>query len=340
MCKSSYSLSTPYSPAPSRRVVPTTSETKGADVSDHPHVKPVAIKILKPVGFRLAPEDTLRRCVVAKRGRAPGTTTEGGTIPAHRGSGGASAGAGTLGSAPGGSGSLLSSIGGSVRHHKLSPEHVWWLVSPNTKQVLAAYVDPRYGNLVEVPLPKCIEIWGYNPRTDVSTSSCGSPNSSRSGTAKAVTERQDQDESSYGWGDRDSEGGDGIVVGRGEVEVQVDGMGVSIPWVPPKYMQWLAQRRKVRREIYNMSRVGGHRNVVKLLSVLEFLQDSKSTLFLILELVPGGELLDHIRPLSDNSGMGRNKSSSALRTEGAAQRYFRQLLSGLTHCHRQGVCHR
>lgn len=132
----------------------------------------------------------------------------------------------------------------------------------------------------------------------------------------------------------------------GAFEVQVDGMGVSIPWLPPKYVQWLSQRRKVKREINNMGRVGGHRNVLQLLSVLEFLQDSKSTLFLILELVTGGELLDHIR-LAGQEGrraaaMGglRAREASALRVEGAAQRYFSQLLSGLAYCHRRGICHR
>ena len=128
-------------------------------------------------------------------------------------------------------------------------------------------------------------------------------------------------------------------------------MGVSIPWLPPKYVQWLSQRRKVKREINNMGRVGGHRNVLELLSVLELLQDSKSTLFLILELVTGGELLDHIRlageeeSRADVGGAGcglraKTKAASALRAEGAAQRYFSQLLSGLAYCHRRGVCHR
>lgn len=135
----------------------------------------------------------------------------------------------------------------------------------------------------------------------------------------------------------------------GAFEVQVDGMGVSIPWLPPKYVQWLSQRRKVKREINNMGRVGGHRNVLELLSVLELLQDSKSTLFLILELVTGGELLDHIRLAGEeesraSAGAGglrvKTRAASALRAEGAAQRYFSQLLSGLAYCHRRGVCHR
>lgn len=288
----------------------------------------------------------------------------------------------------------------------LGPEHVWWLVSPNTKQVLAAYIDPRYGNLVELPLPKCIEIWGYNPRTDFSSSSsgtssssastsastsCVSPNraccpsssslsssslsrgGSRAGEAAGCLEKDGKKEdrntasssssSSVGGFDDHRESGGvssstadsngrtmtsgshaaAAAYGTGGVEVQVDGMGVAIPWVPPKFVQWLAQRRKVRREICNMRRVGSHRNVVKLLSVLELLQDSKSTLFLILELVAGGELLDHIRPMAESTGSrsgGGRAGASALRAEGSVQRYFGQLLSGLSHCHRQGVCHR
>ena len=91
----------------------------------------------------------------------------------------------------------------------------------------------------------------------------------------------------------------------------------------------------MQREIHNMGRVAGHRNVLELLSVLELLQDSKSTLFLIIELVTGGELLDHIKA----RGSG-NREASALAEEGAIQRYFAQLLSGLAHCHRRGVCHR
>lgn len=269
-------------------------------------------------------------------------------------------------------------------------------------QVLAAYIDPRYGNLVELPLPKCIEIWGYNPQTDFSRSSSssgtrdnssaegssmtaavtsgdpnlsassagvGSPNNNASshpsrgfssvcregermpgsagGPVLSESRREDHgrvvegiyDTSSNN--DRSLSGPDATVSGTGGVEVQVDGMGVSIPWVPPKFVQWLAQRRKVRREICNMRRVGDHKNVVKLISVLEFLQDSKSTLFLILELVAGGELLDHIRPMAESSYGSRSRvGGSALRVEGSMQRYFGQLLSGLSYCHRQGVCHR
>lgn len=210
---------------------------------------------------------------------------------------------------------------------------------------------------------KCIEIWGLNPRTDAPPSSSSSTPSCRSPNANAEFGRDSwRDHSAAGSGfdgesaDGGLSGGPGIETyggegagGGGAFEVQVDGMGVSIPWLPPKYVQWLSQRRKVKREINNMGRVGGHRNVLELLSVLELLQDSKSTLFLILELVTGGELLDHIRLAGEEesragAGAGsrraKTRSASALRAEGAAQRYFSQLLSGLAYCHRRGVCHR
>lgn len=142
----------------------------------------MAIKILNPVGFRLAPAATLRRCVVARRGQQVGGGGGGGASNSAAGSssgsgvppeGGGGSGGGccpssssTSGSSPGSSslspggtvaGAGCTNVGGAGvagRPGKLGPEHVWWLVSPNTKQVLAAYMDPRYGSLVELPLPK------------------------------------------------------------------------------------------------------------------------------------------------------------------------------------------
>lgn len=223
---------------------------------------------------------------------------------------------------------------------------------------------------------QCIEIWGLNPRTDAppssSSSSSSSPSSAPSPSCRSPNANAEFDhdcwsddltagggsgfdaEEAYGSGGGGGGGGGGCGgPAGGAFEVQVDGMGVSIPWLPPKYVQWLSQRRKVKREINNMGRVGGHRNVLELLSVLELLQDSKSTLFLILELVTGGELLDHIRLAGEEesraAGVGgagggglraKSRAASALRAEGAAQRYFSQLLSGLAYCHRRGVCHR
>ena len=298
-------------------------------------MRPVAIKILNPVGFRLSTAVALRRCVVAKRGQPVGSPASEGGSHASSFAGCTAAGEAGLSSSgcAGMRGGLVGGPGGATgsKASRLGPENVWWLVSPNTKEVIAAYIDPRYGNIVELPLTKCIQIWGLNPRTD-GPASCGSPNREGQRESRGCAERKE-------WDDNDGDGlGTTAAPGSGGFEVQVDGIGVCIPWLPPKYVQWLAQRRKVKREINNMSKVGGHRNVVELLSVLELVRDSKSTLFLILELVAGGELLDHIRLLGEKGS--RAREASALRAEGSTQRYFGQLLSGLAYCHRQGICHR
>jgi len=110
-------------------------------------------------------------------------------------------------------------------------------------------------------------------------------------------------------------------------EVMLDDMPVHIPRVPPKFVKWLRSRRSIYREIANMAKLGAHPNVIKLSEVLELIQDSKSTLFLVLELVTGGELFDRIK-----IGCGT--------TEEVGRRYFRQLLSGVGCCHARGVAHR
>lgn len=66
-----------------------------------------------------------------------------------------------------------------------------------------------------------------------------------------------------------------------------------------------------------------HPTCIKLLEVLA----SKTTIFLVLELVTGGELFDRI--VTD----GRFDEASA-------RKYFIQLVEGLSHCHSNGVCHR
>lgn len=217
---------------------------QGADVSEDSHVQPVAIKILNPVGFRLAPEDTLRRCVVARRGKLPNGAVENGTTSKAINVGSVHVsdlkpvvGAGSSGA--GGAAAAGGAMGLNNRAQnaadRLGPEHVWWLVSPNTKQVLAAYIDPRFGNLVELPLPKCIEIWGYNPRTDLSSPSCESPNRSletrggreREGGAGDRMERKDKTEDGHfagfggdcGGGFENAGPGPGTV-GTGGVEVR------------------------------------------------------------------------------------------------------------------------
>lgn len=65
------------------------------------------------------------------------------------------------------------------------------------------------------------------------------------------------------------------------------------------------------------------RHVVNLIEVLA----SRSKVFIVLELVTGGELFDKVVEC------GRFD-------EQTARCYFQQLVTGLEHCHRQGVCHR
>jgi serine/threonine protein kinase len=179
----------------------------------------------------------------------------------------------------------------------LREDNVWWLVHPNSKQVVAAYEDPKYGTLREVPLPKCIEIWGWD--------GMGGGSYDDSSAIDEVLEK----------------------LSSLKHDVTVDGVTVSIPRIPPKYVKWLRSRRSIYREISNMRKLGSHPNVIKLHEVLELIQDSKSTLFLVLEVVTGGELFDRIK-----IGCGT--------TEDMARRYFRQLLSGVGCCHARGVCHR
>jgi serine/threonine protein kinase len=80
-------------------------------------------------------------------------------------------------------------------------------------------------------------------------------------------------------------------------------------------------------------------------------QDSKSTLFLVLELVTGSELFDRIQvreahgaiPLAAPSSHRKRCATTQTgcgTSEDTARRYFWQLLSGVGYCHCNGVCHR
>ena len=79
---------------------------------------------------------------------------------------------------------------------------------------------------------------------------------------------------------------------------------------------------QIKKEIAVMKMVK-QRHVVNLLEVLA----SRTKIFIVLELVTGGELFDRI-------------VSASRFDEPTAQKYFRQLISGVEYCHRQGVCHR
>lgn len=84
-----------------------------------------------------------------------------------------------------------------------------------------------------------------------------------------------------------------------------------------------------------MMLIGRHHNVVHLYEVLEYIQENKSTMFLILELVRGGELFDLI---SNNSNGG--KRGIDVDSELRMRKFFRELSSGIHYCHANGIAHR
>ncbi len=277
---------------------------EAVDLRADPTTRSVAIKQLNPVGFKLLSGGTAGRCLVAVKG---------------------------------------ASLAGMARGQPMREEHVWWLVHPNNpSQVVAAYEDPKTRTLREIPLPKCLDIWGWDGLGGGAPYAATAP----SWQSHLHTQQQQQQyhhpynrrtaqESKHaymqppglsmgmGYGGCDDDVLEKVAA-LGQ-EVLVNDRLVHIPRVPPKFVKWLRARRSIYREIACHAKLGTHSNVIRLYEVLELVQDSKSTLFLVLELVTGGELFDRI-------GCGTS--------EDVARRYFRQLLSGVGCCHARGVAHR
>ena len=217
--------------------------------------KSVAIKILNPVGFKSLPYSQISKCHVAAKGK-PLTLEQ------------------------------------AAAKQPLTLDNVWWLVHSQTKCVYAAYEDAHRGQLRELTLPKCIEVWGWAPFDE-------------------LLDEEDQDKRNIS-----------------DYYVKIDGISVCLPKVAPKYVKWLRMRKSVCREMGSMIQIGEHSNIIELHEVLEQVLDSKSTLFLVLELVNGGELFE------------RMKMSHIGTQDDFARRYFVQLLSGIDYCHAKGVVHR
>ncbi|KAI4163521.1 MAG: hypothetical protein LQ342_002793 [Letrouitia transgressa] len=78
----------------------------------------------------------------------------------------------------------------------------------------------------------------------------------------------------------------------------------------------------IEREVVIMKLIE-HPNIISLYDVWE----NRGELYLVLEYVEGGELFDHI-------------SSHGFLPEAEAVRIFRQLIAGLSYCHRFNICHR
>jgi serine/threonine protein kinase len=280
----------------------------------------VALKILNPIGFKLLPSGSLQRYIVAKKGEPRdnmkmNTKSSNATQQRTNSTNSRTTNSGVGGysdyrhrhnhqqsNSPGGQSTRNN---GYYSYHQSPPrrntikettttltsDQIWWLVHPTMKHVVAAYEDPQYGNLRELPLPRCVEIWGWNPPEADET---------------AVNDSAPQ------------------------MHVPVQGEMIAIPRVPRKFINFVRARRSVYREINNMAKLGenrGHPNVLGLHEVLEFVQDSVTTIFLVLEMANGGELFDRIKV---------DQGTEEL----TARTYMRQLLSGIAYCHRRGVCHR
>lgn len=312
----------------------------------------VAIKILNPVGYRLLQPSALVGCVVIQKGEPVSDDVYKGLIG-------------------------------------MEEKHVWWIVNPNSRNlralrrppnpanryaggdvvdrglpdrglrlsVVAAYVDQKTSTLRELPLTRCLQIWGQAPfgatetefeeMMDAIDRVNGGRPSGHTWSFDSLGSKESE-ETNLTHMQFDAEINTGLsraAVAKRRVAYSSElNAFVAVPAVPPKFMRWLRQRRAATKEIRNMMRIGKHKNVVHLYEVLELIQDSKSTMFLILELVRGGELFDLI---SNNSGGTSNviKSPSSGcgswdEAEVVMLKFFRELVSGISYCHYNGIAHR
>jgi serine/threonine protein kinase len=79
---------------------------------------------------------------------------------------------------------------------------------------------------------------------------------------------------------------------------------------------------QIKREI-SLMRMINHKHVISIKDVFA----TATKIFMVLELVEGGELFDKI--------VEQGKF-----TDGQARFYMRQLIDGMECCHNQGICHR
>ena len=344
----------------------------------------VAIKILNPVGFRLLDPETLHTAVIVREGTLPTVDPDGTFILKEehvwwlvnpnsrnlrsllRRNPGMNTSSST---ARGDDASEESSIkrqqslvGGSGVDRG-SPERGLRL------SLVATYVDPHSKTLKELPLPKCVEIWGHPPfaATDEEFEAmmevllrlnAGYGGSSKRRDSRGMNARSPSNYSQSSYNKAASDKNDPLAHRRSGSTVYCPALSayIAVPAIPPKYLRWLKQRRLATKEVRNMMRIGRHPNVVHLYEVLEMVQDSKSTMFLILELVRGGELFDLISSNSSSKrkndrgnnssgggggggGGGGNSGGNELH-EVTMRKFFMELASGIHFIHSCGVAHR
>mmetsp|Transcript_14675 Transcript_14675/g.20949 ORF Transcript_14675/g.20949 Transcript_14675/m.20949 type:complete len:1009 (-) Transcript_14675:87-3113(-) len=371
----------------------------------------VAIKILNPLGFRLLSPNAANSAVIVKEGKAMEKEVKNGNKPMREEHvwwlvNPSSRNLRSLQKQPGQllvnakNGSAMGISGqNSIKKNSIvatsdlldrgAPERGLKL------SVVAAYKDESSDLLVELPLTKCIEIWGHAPfgasekefeemmdaiervnaghapkRSGRNSHGRDSPifpeiNGNSSGSAKdsfhsnlSVPSLSSSGHlqskllpgSPYNF--KDSGLYKAMSAQSSNIYCSSLNAYIAVPAVPPKYLRWLRQRRAATKEIRNMMRIGRHRNVVHLYEVLELIQESKSTMFLVLELVTGGELFDLISSNTSNrsgSNASNNHQTSCHNQHGVTslnddeysmQQFFKELCSGIRYCHTNGIAHR
>ena len=97
---------------------------------------------------------------------------------------------------------------------------------------------------------------------------------------------------------------------------------VAIKILDKEKIQKQNMGNQIKKEISIMKMVK-HKNIVGMIEVLA----SKTKIFIVLELVTGGELFDKIVQVGKLN-------------EDQARFYFQQLIEGVEYCHKLGICHR
>lgn len=213
------------------------------------------------------------------------------------------------------------------------------------------------GAIREMTIPKCVQVWGWAPHEHV----VAHPRQRGAAHDSPQHEHQHQQPAQQ----QPAQPLQAPPPQRLRVVV-VRGRSVALPRVPRKFLAFLRARAHVYREISSMALLstaipvqprqpphqqhsqyqqqgsgdgsdsaytrapratGYHPNVLALHAVLEHVQDTKDTLYLVLEMAAGGELFDRIRL---DTGC----------EEEVARHYMRQLLEGVASCHALGVVHR
>jgi len=217
--------------------------------------------------------------------------------------------------------------------------------------LIAAYMDPFSGELKELPLTRCIEIWGLTPfGTSESEFEEMMDAIERVNAGLSPREKPPEDKSED---ENDQSRPLQFIQNSGlyratnatkrNVYCEQLKAYVAVPQVPPKYIRWLRQRRAATKEIRNMMRIGRHRNIVHLYEVMELIQESKSIMFLVLELVTGGELFDLISSnaaISSSLTPSMENLSEEEQVEYFMRKFFKELISGIAYCHKNGIAHR